>query len=375
MQRSRAASAGSAARGRRCVGQRHRVVDRQRLGQRLGAPWARARLRPGWRRPAPSRPEPAVEAAPGRQHERDAARRQAGAVQLRRPAAHVVRLRLAQRHAAACGAKRCRRVEGLAVQRQRARREAALDREVLRGSAAMSASRAAGAIAPRVASAVSRQQRASAPRSRPRRCAPGTRCPCRRCSASGRASRAPAGRRRRRWRSWRSGISAIDTAARRLVEPLHRLEAGVDAAVRRAQAGGEAPARRRSTPLRERQRRERARRTPQTRIAACGIRNSCCSSRTSTSGRSRGVGGEHQRARPAMQPVGDGHVLLAVADHLDDLLLEALDLVAQHFHLPLLQRHRALAVRAGELHAGRAARHGARRSRACWPGSWRCRLR
>jgi hypothetical protein len=39
-----------------------------------------------------------------------------------------------------------------------------------------------------------------------------------------------------------------------------------------------------------------------------------------------GVGGEHERARPAVQLVGDRRVLLAVPDHLDQLALEALDL-------------------------------------------------
>src|SRR5207244_1993646 len=38
--------------------------------------------------------------------------------------------------------------------------------------------------------------------------------------------------------------------------------------------------------------------------------------------------------------------------HLDDLVLEPPDLVAQHLHLPLLQRHRAHAVRTGQAHRG-----------------------
>jgi hypothetical protein len=50
--------------------------------------------------------------------------------------------------------------------------------------------------------------------------------------------------------------------------------------------------------------------------------------------------------------VGDGEVLLAVADHLDDAHLQALDALAQHLHLPLLQRDGPLPVRAGERDAG-----------------------
>ena len=68
-------------------------------------------------------------------------------------------------------------------------------------------------------------------------------------------------------------------------------------------------------------------------------------------GQLAGLGVEHQRARPAVQLVGDADIVLPMADHLDDLAFEAADLVAQHLHLPLLQRHRPLAVRAGELHA------------------------
>ena len=273
---------------------------------------ARARLRPGW-------PRPGLRArASGRGRARPRATSamlrgaRPAAVQLRRPAPHVVHLRL--RAAARRGAaKRCRRSKRLAVERQRARGEAALDREVLE-MARRSASRRRRRR--RTSRSLTATAAATAPRSRPRRCAPGSRCPCRRCSGSGRARRAPAGRRRRPGCSWRSGIIAIDSAWRRLVEPLHRLEAGVDAAVRHAQAGREAlhvvarPAARTASAA-------NASAAPQTRIAACGIRNWCCSSRTSTSGRSAAFGGEHQRAGPAMQLVGDRDVVLAVPDHLD----------------------------------------------------------
>ena len=136
---------------------------------------------------------------------------------------------------------------------------------------------------------------------------------------------------------------------RRRVEPLHRLEAGVDAAVRRRQAAREGlhvVADRAG----ERQRREHLGAAPDAdrRLRDLELVLQLADEHVGQVG---GVGGEHQRARPAVQLVGDGDVVLAVPDHLDDLALEALDLVAQHFHLPLLQRDGALAVRAGQLDA------------------------
>ena len=94
------------------LGQRHRLVDRERLRQRLGrlrCPHAFDRI---GGHPAIAA-EPAVVAPPGRQGDRDAARRQAEPVQLRRPAANVMGLDLAQRHVAprrqsAAGARRPR---------------------------------------------------------------------------------------------------------------------------------------------------------------------------------------------------------------------------------------------------------------------------
>jgi hypothetical protein len=56
-----------------------------------------------------------------------------------------------------------------------------------------------------------------------------------------------------------------------------------------------------------------------------------------------------QVARPAMQAVGDDHVLVAMAHHVHHAVLERLDLFAQHLRLPLLQAHGPVAMRAGEL--------------------------
>ena len=347
MQGSRAASAGVAARrrGARPAPPRGRPTAPSAAAWR---PSARARPRPGWRRPAPSRAEPAVEAAPGRQHERDAARRQAAAVQLRRPAADVVHLRLRAAAPPAASGEALQPAKRVAVERERARGEAALDLEVLQMAGDVGVARRRRrrrgsrrpAHQPPAAGA-------TAPRWRPRRCAPGSRCPCRRCSASGRARRAPAGRRRRRsalvaQRDQRddsacAGSSSHCTASKPALAPQYgapRLAAKLFASS--LDAAG------------ERQRGERLGAAPD---ADRRLRNQELVLQLAHQhvGQVGGVGGEHQRARPAVQLVGDRDVVLAVADHLDDLPLEALDLVAQHFHLPLLQRHRALAVRAGQL--------------------------
>ena len=133
-----------------------------------------------------------------------------------------------------------------------------------------------------------------------------------------------------------------------IVEPADRLEAGVDAAIRHRQAAREdldVVADR----LRELERRERLVGAPD---ADRALRDQepveqLAHQHVGQVGRVRR---QHQRLGPLMQLVGDRGVVLAVPDHLDQLLLETLDLVAQHFHLPLLQRHRAMAVRAGQLH-------------------------
>src|SRR6218665_76749 len=59
-----------------------------------------------------------------------------------------------------------------------------------------------------------------------------------------------------------------------------------------------------------------------------------------------------QRRAPLVQFVRDGRVVGAVAHHLHDALLQALDLLAQHLGLALLQAHGARAMRVGDLHAG-----------------------
>ena len=59
---------------------------------------------------------------------------------------------------------------------------------------------------------------------------------------------------------------------------------------------------------------------------------------------------QEQVAGPAMQPVGDHHVLVAVPHHVHQAVLQRLDLFAQHLGLALLQAHGAVAVRARQLH-------------------------
>ena len=174
----------------------------------------------------------------------------------------------------------------------------------------------------------------------------------RRRSAWGRASPAPAGRRlgaRRRGAAAPSPATCTPAASS---NQRRGLEAGIGAAIGQRQAGGEAlqvvADRLRRTAAR---RRHRPRPTRAARPAGSG---SCCfSSSQQHLAAARPASAVSISARgPLVQPVGDGHVVLAVADHLDDLLLQALMLLAQHLHLPLLQRHRALAVRAGQLHGG-----------------------
>jgi hypothetical protein len=122
---------------------------------------------------------------------------------------------------------------------------------------------------------------------RSRRCASGIRCPCRRQSGSGRASPAPANR-RPRWRAVRSGISASDVATvAASSSQAGRFETGVGTAIGQRQAGGEAL--RIGADLAGKRlvvRNGMPGAAPQTRMPACGIRNCCFSSRTSTSGSS-----------------------------------------------------------------------------------------
>ena len=79
-------------------GQGHRLVDRQRLGQRL-SPLGRAHANHRVVLDHALLAPPAVQAAPGREQQRQAARRQAAAVRLCRPGAHVVRLHRLERDA------------------------------------------------------------------------------------------------------------------------------------------------------------------------------------------------------------------------------------------------------------------------------------
>jgi hypothetical protein len=57
------------------------------------------------------------------------------------------------------------------------------------------------------------------------------------------------------------------------------------------------------------------------------------------------------RAWVQVNLVGDGGVLAAVAHHVHDAVLQALDLLAQHLGLALLQADGARAVAADQLHA------------------------
>src|SRR6185369_181701 len=73
-----------------------------------------------------------------------------------------------------------------------------------------------------------------------------------------------------------------------------------------------------------------------------------------------------QLAGPAKQPVRNDHVLVAVAHQVHEAVLQRLDLFPQHLGLALLQAHRPIAVRAGELHRRqqlRVAREEVRRIR------------
>ncbi len=176
------------------LGERHRLVDRQRLGQRLG----RLRRAHAVDRVAGHRPllaPPAVQAAPGRQHDGHAARRQAV------PCSCAAQRRTwcvctARNSTPAAGAAAGQALQRLAVDRQRARRQPALDLEVLQVAQQLGRQRSGGGV--RHVDQAARQQPRQRRRWRSRRCAAGNRCPCRRCSGSGRASRAPAGRRPRR---------------------------------------------------------------------------------------------------------------------------------------------------------------------------------
>ena len=114
---------------RRVRRQGDRLVHRQRLGQRprrLGRADAVHGVERDQALPAP----PAVQPAPGGERDGDAARAQPALAQLRREAAHVVRLHLAQRHRPGRRAV-LEPAQRVAVHRHRARRQPPLDDEVL----------------------------------------------------------------------------------------------------------------------------------------------------------------------------------------------------------------------------------------------------
>jgi hypothetical protein len=157
-----------------------RVVDRERLGQRLRrARRANATGRIGVDR-AGAR-QPAIEAPPRRQHERDRARREAARMQLRGEAPHVVGPDVAQRQRD-LDCEPLEPVERVVVERERPRGDAALDPQVFEMAGDVGVARARRGVAPAhgCATLMAPPTAASARRSRPRRCARGSRCPCRR---------------------------------------------------------------------------------------------------------------------------------------------------------------------------------------------------
>ena len=60
--------------------------------------------------------------------------------------------------------------------------------------------------------------------------------------------------------------------------------------------------------------------------------------------------GQQHVTRPALQLVGNHHVVVAVAHHVHDAVLQRFDFFAQHLGLALLQAHCPRAVAAGQLH-------------------------
>ncbi|GAB1383154.1 hypothetical protein MASR1M50_14740 [Burkholderiales bacterium] len=106
------------------LGQLHRLVHAQRLGQRARlARGANALHRIGGDQPFA--PQPGVEAAPARQDQRDAAATAATGVHARHPGPHVVRLHRRQRHTGLHG-QLGQLVQVQPVQRERARGQALL---------------------------------------------------------------------------------------------------------------------------------------------------------------------------------------------------------------------------------------------------------
>ena len=234
-------------------------------------------------------------------------------MQLRRKAPHVVRLRVAQRQRDLCG-EPLEPVERLAVERERARGEASLDPEVVEMAGDVGVARARRRVVGGAAAHAGGSSRVSAAlATSPMRGeevgahvgAVARRVGRREDEQAERDELALVAQRHERERRRLAGI----------VEPLHRLESGVDAAIR-APAGCSRSSSRPHSTGRVKGRPANTSAAPQTRTAACGIRNWCCSSTDEHVRQVGGVGGQHQRARPAVQLVGDRDVVLAVADHL-----------------------------------------------------------
>jgi hypothetical protein len=282
---SRAARRGSPCPGSACSASATAWSTDSALGSGLGALGARTptdRVAGHHALRAP----PAVQAAPGRQHQQcDAARRQAVARSLAaqprtwcglrgagpRPGGQLLPAAQASVYMASVrGPAGARRAGGqvLQVALQRLGQIGALGH----GPAARGQARGSS--------------RATARRWPPRRCASGSRCPCRRCSAWGRASPAPAGR-RRLGRAAAQRHQGQRRVRHGVGQPAHGLEAGVGAAVGHASGCRQSCFSVVADRLAQRPAGMRRVHAPHAQ-AACGIRNSCLSSSTSTAA-ARGV--------------------------------------------------------------------------------------
>ena len=213
-----------------------------------------------------------------------------GAVQLRHPAADVVRLAPGAAARPRRAAERCRRSKASPYSSSGARRQPPLDRADAPDGATMSASRAAGvAFGRRI---VGRHRRTQPPGSSRDSAALGQLADALQevgAHVGGEARRVGRGQHQQAEGAGAALVAQRDQRdrrrLRRIVEPVDGLEAGVDAAVRRAEAGGEArdlvvdAAARTASP-----RTPRPRPRPGSPPAAPRTRG--CSSRSSTSGRS-----------------------------------------------------------------------------------------
>ena len=286
------------------LGQRHRLVDRQRLGQRLGrlrrahaVDRVAAHQRRCARASGTARARPTARArccaAPGRRACSCAAqRRTCCGLHLRAARTPALRRRRCRRRSAsrrspACappGAARRAGARGSAATlgAASARRGALIAQPSVGGSSRASAGAGdladarqevgahVGAVARRVGRAEHQQAEGAARLGR------------------GAAGSAPA-------TSRCAGSSSHCAASKPALTPQYGMR----------QAGGEA-LRVVADRLRERQRGVARRPRPRRGCAACGIRNCVLQLAHQHLGQLGGVGGEQQRARPAVQPVGDG---------------------------------------------------------------------